>query len=694
MAEEERGLTKKVFISYSHQDRITAQGISRYLIRQGYEVWIDVDKLLLGQDWATSIDTALEKSDVFLAIVSRNSIRRAEVLREISDALRRNETDQGFMVLFVVLGNIHSSWFTEHNAQTEKVIDYLNRVQHVQLDAKGTISIGGMQNLLRALNGKLIYNEKVDLRRKTGEYIYEVGMPEKNYDNEAENIFYRINASDLAPSTVFPFALDNQWLPDEIMDPASPYRAQFLKYGFKAQGVQAYIDSYQMKNLYISLMYTRQVILNRASILNSHGIQALYYSDSDCPESEKKAFSELLQDGSIVVFLYGDQEMTPYVSTLPKYDTMKKAIREWNQLCSRIAMYCIRENWETPVDRHREEFVKQCTTLAFNVETNDMLAECFGFDSNQKKEFFTILKEIEMTVFLQTHITGTGNRSRVTGFSRSGFYRNFIVREKSEDCPDPVLDCVFDEEKPFYGQLKKIIDVYYNSIFTNYFNCSALLPNIRPEDTYIHKVYLKHGIKEVGADELEYAFSEFFKNENLLERIRDIGSAFYLSNWNLAQIVQYRNSMRWREYIELLEYITNRSNVWQVDFSEVEKLIDVFVDSVTDMQLDKNERLEAKAFTPAYTFRLCIGSKVLDIITTPQVRKLKDYRGSFSAKNQNNLSIQFILGDTTSQKHRVSDSIFAPIEIFDGRTNHIGGSAYYNEICTFLIEQCNFMWLY
>ena len=154
-------------------------------------------------------------------------------------------------------------------------------------------------------------------------------------------------------------------------------------------------------------------------------------------------------------------------------------------------MYCIRENWETPVDRHRQEFVKQCTTLAFNTEINEMLAECFGFDTVTKKEFFTILKEIEMTVFLQTHIIGTGHRSKVEGYSRSSFYKSFVVAEKSKEHSDPVLNCIFDVDKPFHEELKKIIDVYYNSIFTNYFNCAALIPsNIRPEDTFIHQLYL------------------------------------------------------------------------------------------------------------------------------------------------------------------------------------------------------------
>ena len=68
---------------------------------------------------------------------------------------------------------------------------------------------------------------------------------------------------------------------------------------------------------------------------------------------------------------------TPYVDELPEYSTMRHAVDEWNRLYAEIAMYCIRENWETPVDKTQSELVKQCTTLAFNKETNDMLAEMF-----------------------------------------------------------------------------------------------------------------------------------------------------------------------------------------------------------------------------------------------------------------------------------------------------------------------------
>lgn len=100
------------------------------------------------------------------------------------------------------------------------------------------------------------------------------------------------------------------------------------------------------------------------------------------------------------------------------------------------------------------------------------------------------------------------------------------------------------------------------------------------------------------------------------------------------------------------------------------------------------------AFSPAYTFRICIGSKVLDVICSENVRKLKTYPGIFFAKNQNSMSIQFMIGDSTSQKNKISESIFPPLKIFDGKTNYMGGNAYFEEISAFLTGQCDFMWIY
>ena len=156
-------MKRKIFLSYSHQDNVCACGIARFLERQGYDVWIDVDKLVTGQSWAANIDEALANADTIITLISKNSVRRAEVLREISVSLKRNECDSQFQVLFVVIGNVHPSWFVNENQETaDQIIRYLQRVQFVQLDARGTITISSMQNILRALDGKIIYSGGID----------------------------------------------------------------------------------------------------------------------------------------------------------------------------------------------------------------------------------------------------------------------------------------------------------------------------------------------------------------------------------------------------------------------------------------------------------------------------------------------------------------------------------------------------
>ncbi len=687
-------MKRKVFISYSHQDSITAKGISRFLVRQGFDVWIDVDNLVYGKEWAGSIDEALAAADVFLAVISRNSVRRPEVLREVAEALRLEKMKPDYQVLFIVMGSVHNSWFSDDDSEIAgEIIQHLNDVQFIRLNARGSISIGKMQDLISAMEGKLIYTDENEVP-SYGNYIFESGMPEEAYDSEAKNAYYRINASDLAPSTVFPFAMDNQWLPDAIMEPGSTLRESFLERGFRDADVQEMIGRLQLKNLYLALFHTRQIILNRASILNSRVLQSLYFEDSGSGAGDRDAFIRLLQNGSIVVFLYENNDLTPYVSYLPAFDTMQKAIDEWNKLCSRVSMYCIRENWETPADRHREEFVRHCTTLAFSAEMNTLVAKSLGIDEDSQEEFFAMLREIEATVFHQTHGSGTGQRPAAKGFSRSAFYRNFVVKERSDSCPEPVLDCIFDEKKPFYLQLKKMIDIYYNSVFTGYFNCSALLPpDMKPSESYVYQAYMKHGLKEVGTDELEYAFSEFFRDNKTLELIKKTGSGFYLENWDLERIAALRESLRWREYVELLEYITNRSNVWEVDFSGIEKLVELFVSCVTAGCEESPDDPAEKGFEPAYTFRVCIGSKVLDIITTENERKLRSYPGIIAARDQNSLTLHFMLGDTASGTDDAADSIFAPIKIFDGKTSHTGGVEYYKELCTFLTDQCGYVWI-
>ncbi len=76
-----------VFISYSSTDREVANAICHYLEASGIPCWIaprDIDS----GDWAGSIMKGIQKSDVFVVILSANSIPSPEVVKEVTEATR------------------------------------------------------------------------------------------------------------------------------------------------------------------------------------------------------------------------------------------------------------------------------------------------------------------------------------------------------------------------------------------------------------------------------------------------------------------------------------------------------------------------------------------------------------------------------------------------------------------------------
>jgi len=78
----------KVFISYAKEDYETAKKIYDFLLERGYDVWLDKEKLLPGQDWSTEIRQNLRKSDFVILLLSNISVaKRGYVQREFKLAL-------------------------------------------------------------------------------------------------------------------------------------------------------------------------------------------------------------------------------------------------------------------------------------------------------------------------------------------------------------------------------------------------------------------------------------------------------------------------------------------------------------------------------------------------------------------------------------------------------------------------------
>jgi hypothetical protein len=92
----------QVFIAYVKEDQPLAERLFDELAAAGFYAWMDVRRLLPGQNWPRAIESAIETSEFFVACFSGNSVRKkggfqAEI-RYALDCARQVPLDDIFIV--------------------------------------------------------------------------------------------------------------------------------------------------------------------------------------------------------------------------------------------------------------------------------------------------------------------------------------------------------------------------------------------------------------------------------------------------------------------------------------------------------------------------------------------------------------------------------------------------------------------
>jgi hypothetical protein len=92
----------QVFIAYAKEDEEAARRLYEELNRAGFSPWMDVRKLLAGQNWPRAIEAAIESSDFFLACFSEKSVRKKggfqSEIRYALDCARQVPLDEIYIV--------------------------------------------------------------------------------------------------------------------------------------------------------------------------------------------------------------------------------------------------------------------------------------------------------------------------------------------------------------------------------------------------------------------------------------------------------------------------------------------------------------------------------------------------------------------------------------------------------------------
>jgi hypothetical protein len=91
-----------VFLSHSSADAAAAKSIAQLLHNAGLTVWLELDEITPGNDWQSTLETALKASTHFVVPVGETGVRRW-VEREVRYALERNTEEPGYRLIPLLL---------------------------------------------------------------------------------------------------------------------------------------------------------------------------------------------------------------------------------------------------------------------------------------------------------------------------------------------------------------------------------------------------------------------------------------------------------------------------------------------------------------------------------------------------------------------------------------------------------------
>ena len=74
---------RRTFLSYSRANKEFALKLARELKSEGFPVWLDLLDIPLGARWDVEVEKALIECEVFMIIITKDSIASENVLDEI-----------------------------------------------------------------------------------------------------------------------------------------------------------------------------------------------------------------------------------------------------------------------------------------------------------------------------------------------------------------------------------------------------------------------------------------------------------------------------------------------------------------------------------------------------------------------------------------------------------------------------------
>ena len=655
------GPLSHIFISYSHADFEKVVHILRYMYHDGLRFWYDRG-IMTGDEWKDTIDQRLNSSCRFLLFLSNGTEQRSEVIRELRTAISLCKERPDYRVYVVLLERMPLSHVFR---QEPEILAFLQKVQFISL-YRYRLTTQFLETLLNprlwpqavideALRGLHLPLPELNQVGKAPDtfqdvqednpYIYQKVFPVRC---QSEGIaFYTLEIGETDPLTAYPLCIDNQWCPVSFYDDPD-----FQAEGFQSQRLSAIRIQLQQREIFRALLHHWQVLVNRASIFNSTVFQAWYGSEGN----DQKAFFELLENGSIVIYLM--REKSPFEA--PVYDHDERLFAAWQRACQAAPVFCIRMDWQD--DAHNAAMASRSLAARFRTlllttseDQNllDTFCDAMKIPCEQQFQFRQLWAQVRDAVI-------AGSKDKITNFNREQVYRQFLLRNDGS----PVTDCKLDYSRPFVKELKHIVDFVYMLNLPQALMVQPMVGYEEPLWDYVlsERLHQRH-YRTLNWDEVYcaiLAFSmDFLKNK--------LPHARHPERLTLSGLNRLRALPSWRSYMEAVEAGRKRARLNEIDFQDIHSVwlrCQKWLCDCAETETSLDWAMPEGSLSLIYHLG---NDKVIAVYSlNPEKQKLyADEEAWFSNQSQGVITIDYICGDMLTAQNE-GNCFLSPVRLFEG----------------------------
>ncbi len=669
------GAEPYVFISYSHADRSRVKSLLGFLYQNGVRFWYD-EGIYMGEEWREKIDGRLRDSKSFVLFMSNGVEQRPEVIRELKMAMKKRDADpEHYKILIVLLEYVAISHLFKNEPE---IIALFEKLQYLSLPKYGGITTP----FLRAFFNRHVFPDYLkDPQRSTGSllqkklagldgdtsldnynslyddntYIYPLARPALCKVNDIS--FHAVRMGETDPNTVYPLCMDNQWCPPEVFSEPS-----FKAKGLLAEDIAQKRNHIQRLEIFRALLHNWQLLINRASVFNTEAYTRLYTSPD-----EKEAFGELLDNGSLVIYLMYEYDPCQ----IPEFG-VKPEMKLWREFCRKHTPYCIKFDWEDADNEELERSKKLSTrfrelllTTADDPFRIEILCDAMDIPADQRDAFRLVWQDIRKQV-IQCNENVPINK--ISDYKRQRFYEQYIVKDGT-----PVPECIVDYDKPFSVELKQIVDFVYA---INLPLALGVQPMINYDNPLRKYLFLERRgneqLRVLSVDELYCSVISFMPD--FIRQDMFVADAPTL---DLDKVNRIRKLPEWHSYMEAVDAGRKRSGLNEIDFSDVAAVwtrYRALTEQCSRLFPEMNWRQTSGSVSFIYHF----GEYMLICVYDAAANKLRIRRNTdniLSSRARENMTIDFVCGNIFETNIK-ENCFLIEQRLFDGLMLEQSGIAY------------------